>query len=52
MGIDFQVKGLGDFDHVTHVEQKNPVGSAIQKANNQNPSIPKQGKKIGKKVSG
>ena len=32
------------------MEQKNPVGSAIKKANNQNPSISKQGKKIGAKL--
>ena len=49
-GIDFKVKGLGAFKHITHVEQKNPVGSEIKKANNQNPSISKQGKKIGAKL--
>jgi hypothetical protein len=49
-GPDFKVKGLGDFEHITHLEQKNPVGSAIKKANNQSPSISKQGKKIGAKI--
>ena len=43
---DFKVRGLDDFDTITHVEQKN----LIKKANNQNPSISKQGKKIGAKL--
>ena len=47
---DFKVKGLGAFKCIAHFEQKNPVGSAIKKANNQSPSISKQGKKIGAKI--
>lgn len=49
-GPDFLVKGLGDFQNVTHVEIKNPVGSAIKIANGQDPSISKQGKGIGQKI--
>jgi hypothetical protein len=40
------VEGLGNFQSVTHVEIKNPVGSAIKIANGQKGSIAKQGKKI------
>jgi hypothetical protein len=49
-GPDFIVEGLGKFQNVTHVEIKNPVGSAIKIANNQKGSIVAQGKKIGKKI--
>jgi hypothetical protein len=49
-GPDFIVEGLGKFQSVTHVEIKNPVGSAIKIANNQKGSIAKQGKKIGAKI--
>jgi hypothetical protein len=45
-GPDFIVEGLGNFQSVTHVEIKNPVGSAIKIANGQKGSIAKQGKKI------
>jgi hypothetical protein len=38
------VEGLGNFQNITHVEVKNPVGSG-QKAN-----ISQQGKKIGAKL--
>lgn len=34
-GPDFIVEGLGNFQNVTHVEIKNPVGSAIKIANGQ-----------------
>lgn len=49
-GPDFIVEGLGNFQNVTHVEIKNPVGSAIKIANGQKGSIAKQGKKIGAKL--
>ena len=49
-GLDFVVAGLGEFENITHVEVKNPVGSAIKIANGQNGSINKQGKKIGAKL--
>lgn len=38
---DFKVEGLGDFEHITHLEQKNPVGSEIKIKNNQGSSITK-----------
>ena len=44
------MEGLGNFQNVTHVEIKNPVGSAIKIANNQKGSIVAQGKKIGIKI--
>jgi hypothetical protein len=40
------VEGLGNFQNVTHVEIKNPAGSANKIANNQKGSIVAQGKKI------
>jgi hypothetical protein len=49
-GPDFIVEGLGKFENITHVEVKNPVGSAIKIANGQKGSIAKQGKKIGAKI--
>jgi hypothetical protein len=49
-GPDFMVEGIGNFKNVTHVEIKNPVGSAIKIANGQAGSIAKQGKKIGAKI--
>lgn len=49
-GPDFIVKGLGEFQGITHVEFKNPVGSAIKIANGQKGSIAKQGKQIGAKL--
>ena len=39
------------FNNITHVEVKNPVGSAIKIANGQKGSISKQGKKIGEKIA-
>jgi len=45
-GLDFVVEGLGEFQNITHVEVKNPVGSAIKIANGQNGSIARQGKKL------
>ena len=49
-GPDFVVEGLGEFQNITHVEVKNPVGSAIKIANGQKGSIARQGKKIGAKI--
>lgn len=49
-GLDFVVEGLGNFEDITHVEVKNPVGSAIKIANNESGNINKQGKKIGDKL--
>ena len=50
-GPDFIVEGIGEFENITHVEVKNPVGSAIKIANGQTGSISKQGKKIGAKIN-
>lgn len=50
-GPDFLVEGLGEFENITHVEVKNPVGSAIKIANGQKGNIAKQGNKIGDKLS-
>ena len=44
-GPDFLVEGPGEFENITHVEVKNPVGSAIKLANGQKGNIGKQGKK-------
>ena len=49
-GPDFLVEGLGEFENITHVEVKNPVGSAIKIANGQKGSISKQGKKLEQKL--
>ena len=49
-GPDFLVEGLGEFESITHVEVKNPVGSAIKIANGQKGNIAKQGQKIGAKI--
>ena len=49
-GPDFVVEGIGAYENITHVEIKNPVGSAIKIANGQKGSIAKQGKKIGAKI--
>jgi len=38
---DFLVGRLGEFENITHVEVKNPVGSAIKIANAQKGNIPK-----------
>ena len=45
----FLWKDWGEFENITHVEVKNPVGSAIKIANGQKGSIHAQGKRIGKK---
>jgi hypothetical protein len=49
-GPDFIVEGRGKFQSITHVEVKNPVGSAIKKFNNQTTSISRQGRQVGKKI--
>ena len=50
-GPDFIVEGIGEFNNITHVEVKNPVGSAIKIASGQKGSISKQGKHIGAKIA-
>ena len=54
-GPDFKAVGQGDYAHITHIEIKNTVGSAIgniDKASESSYStIVKQGNKIGKKLS-
>ena len=49
-GPDFVVVGLGKFSYITHLENKNPVESAIKKALGQFISLFKQGKDIGSKI--
>ena len=41
-GLDYGVEGLGEFDHITHVEVKGAVSSSIRPK----PTIIKQGKKF------
>lgn len=43
---DFVVKGRGNFQNITHVKVKNPVGSAIKIANGQRGNINQRGKKL------
>lgn len=50
-GPDFVVEGLGDYQHITHLENKNPVGSKISISNNGPASIVVQGENIGRKLS-
>lgn len=50
-GLDFAVDGLGEFEHITHAEIQNAVGSAIQIEDGLPANIWKQGKNIGKKVA-
>ena len=50
LGPDFLVDGIGEFENITHVEVKNPVGSAILKSNNISGTVYRQGKEIGRKV--
>jgi hypothetical protein len=51
-GPDFKVVGQGKYQHITHVEIKNPVGSDIEKSSRNGYSdIVKQGNKIGDKLS-
>ena len=38
-GLDFSVEGLGKYSSITHLDIKNPVVSAIKKANGESPSI-------------
>lgn len=49
-GPDFVVEGLEEFENITHVEVKNPVGSAIKIANGQKGSIARQRRQIGAKL--
>nr|ULD15994.1 hypothetical protein [Cylindrotheca closterium] len=45
-GLDFVVEGLGEFDHITHVEAKGVVGSLICPK----PTLLKQAKKYVNRV--
>ena len=45
-GPDFVVEGHGNFQNITHIEVKNPVGSAIKIANGQKGTINQQEKKL------
>lgn len=49
-GPDFGVKGKGEYKHITHLEVKGAVGSAILKSSGQGSSLSRQGKNIGKKI--
>lgn len=49
-GPDFKVVGLGKFSHITHLEIKNPVGSAIEKASRNTSDLLLQGENIGRKI--
>jgi hypothetical protein len=46
-GIDYRATGIGEYEYITHVEIKNPVGVDIKKTDRQNPSIEYEGEKIG-----
>jgi hypothetical protein len=51
-GPDFTVIGQGEYQHITHVEIKNPVGSDIEKSSRLGyTDIVKQGNNIGDKLS-
>lgn len=49
-GPNFIVEGIGEFNNITHVEVKNPVGSAIKIAIGQKGSIAKQVKNLEQKL--
>ena len=49
-GPDFGVKGKGEYKHITHLEVKGAVGSAILKSSGQGSSLSRHGKNIGKKI--
>lgn len=49
-GLSFKIRGLGTYKSNTYIEIKNPVSTAIKIANDQDPSISRQGKKIGAKL--
>ena len=46
-GLDFVVEGLGEFDHITHVEVKGAVSSSIRPK----PTLVKQAKKYVNRVN-
>ena len=43
------VDGIGKYKHITHVDAKNAVGSAILEATDQDPSLTKHGRNIGRR---
>lgn len=49
-GPDFGVDGIGEYENITHVETKNPVGSAINKAQGGKGDLWEEGKEIAKKT--
>ena len=49
-GPDYAVDGIGEFDHITHVEIKGAVGSAIDMAQGRDGNLWKQGKELSKKA--
>lgn len=52
INVQLQNSILGKHSHITHVEAKNPVGSAIEKNSRSGyTNLQKQGNKIGKKLS-
>lgn len=48
--LDYTVEGLGVYENITHADMKNAVGKTIKIANNQPPSIKKQGKGIARRI--
>lgn len=54
-GLDFGADGIGEYENITHVETKGPVGSAINKAQGGNGNLWQQGllkELVGKKDFG
>ena len=49
-GPDFGVKGKGEYKHITHLEVKGAVGSAILESSGQGSSLSRHGRNIGKKI--
>ncbi len=49
-GPDFKVVGRGKFSHITYLEIKNPVGSAIEQASRNASDLLLQGENIGRKI--
>ena len=49
-GPDYVVDGTGEFDNITHVEIKGPVGSAIDMAQGKDGNLWQQGKELSKKA--
>lgn len=49
-GSDFGADGIGEYENITHVETKGPVGSAINKAQGGNGNLWQQGKNLTKRT--